>query len=243
MRTFITTILTAVCLLAHSQTEIGVKFDTNGISCVSMEFDYPQSIKVESWRGKDVNIKGTAMINGGKDDREFVLNGSISGDRLVLHGSIPELKKLQNPITAIDGKDTMRFASKGEFESYRLSSGRKFDTVNMGPDISIWLHIQVPEQMPVSIASKYGFVEIIGTPILTEVNATYGGIEAFLDRKANRSLVLETNFGKIFADPSIKFQSVINKDFHSKVQIQGSDGPETLLTSRYGNIYLKQKSL
>jgi len=242
MRALITTILTAVCLLAQSQTDIGEKFETNGIGSVSMEFDYPQWIKVESWRGKEVAIKGTAMINGGKDDREFVLRRSLSGDRLVLEGIIPELKKLQNPVTAIDGKDTLRFASKKEFESYRLSSGRKFSTVNMGPDIRIRLHILVPENMPVNIVSKYGFVEIVGTPNLTEVNATYGGIEAFLDRKANRSLVLETNYGKIFADPRFQFQSIISEDFHSKVRIQGSNGPETFLSSKYGNIYLKQKS-
>ncbi|MCT1526109.1 hypothetical protein [Sphingobacterium hotanense] len=240
MRALIIIFLTAVSLLAHSQTNIEEKFGTEVIGSISMEFDYPQSIKVESWKGKEVIVKGTAKINGGKDDREFVLRRSISGDRLELKGTIPELKKLQNPVTAIDGKDTLRFESKTEFESYRVSSGRKFSTVNMGPDIRIHLHILVPENIPVSIDSKYGFVEISGMPNLTEVNATYGGIEAFVDRKVNRSLILETNYGKIFADPSLKFQSLISKDFHSKVRILGSNGLETFLSSKYGNIYLKK---
>lgn len=180
------------------------------------------------------------MINGGKDDREFVIGKSLSGDLLELKGTIPELKKLQNPITAIDGKDTLRFESRIDFESYCANSGRKFNTVYMGPDIRIHLHILVPQSLPVSLVSKYGFVEINGKPNLTEIQATYGGIETFVDRKGDRSLILETNYGKIFADPSFQFQSLISKDFHSKVRILGPNGQETLLSSKYGNIYLKK---
>ena len=77
MRTVILSL--AVGLLANlsiAQTKIQKSFSVEKGQELTLKFDYPQIVKITTWKQNEVSISGNVNINNGKNDSNFSLTES-----------------------------------------------------------------------------------------------------------------------------------------------------------------------
>ena len=127
---------------------------------ISMNFDYPELIKISTWDKNEISIQGEVTINNGENDDAFELLTSASGNTIVIENKIKDLKNLPQMITVIDGSKKIMFKSKQDYKKYKSENGASYDIVSWGVDMEIVIEIKIPRNMTTSITSVYGMVEV-----------------------------------------------------------------------------------
>ncbi len=240
MRTLIIILMSSIASALFAQSAIKENYKIQSDKIITLKFDYPQLIKIETWDSNEIQITGSVNINNGEYDNKFKLFTSNDTDGLTIEGKITDIKNLPQIVTAIDGKDTLNFKSKEEYQKYSEKNNRKFRTINMGPKINIQLAIKVPKNKITHVESTYGMVEVKDFKGPLSVQATYGGIDATLQPKSVGELTAETNYGKIYSNLEHKFKGNGSKNFHTLITAVLGSGPSNKFESKYGNIYLRK---
>lgn len=160
MRTLIIILMSSIASALFAQSAIKENYKIQSEKIITLKFDYPQLIKIETWDSNEIQITGSVNINNGEYDNKFKLFTSNDTNELTIEGKITDIKNLPQIVTAIDGKDTLTFKSKEEYQKYSEKNNRKFSTINMGPKINIQLAIKVPKNKITHVVSTYGMVEV-----------------------------------------------------------------------------------
>lgn len=240
MRALIFILINFITVSLVAQTPVMKSFATTAGQKISLQFDYPELIKVSTWDKNEILITGTVSINGGESDSAFEIVQSVSGNTMTIENKINRLKDLPHRITVKRGEETMTFKSKQEFEKYSQQNGRNFDYMTQGVDMDIVLEIKVPRNMETKIEATYGMVEIRNFTGPLTVNATYGGVDAAVQANTTGELIAETGYGQIYSNLDLKLNGSEFKDFHTKVIANPGNGPRYSYESKYGNVYLRK---
>jgi hypothetical protein len=225
-----------------AQTKIDKTVAVNAGQKIRMTFDYPELIRVSTWDKNEVSITGTASINNGENDDAFKLDVNSDGNTITVRNEIVNMNDLPHRITVIrDGQKTT-FRNKAEWRKYKEEHGGGSYTTNEGVDLEIEINIKVPKNMETMVKSVYGFVEVSSFTGPLTVEATYGGIDATLVERSTGELIAETNYGHIYSNLDVKFNSenVRDQDFHTYVTVKPGTGPRYSFESAYGNVYLRK---
>ena len=226
--------------LTAAQTAINKSFPTDKIQKLSLKFDYPQLIKISTWDKSEVQILGTVNINENENNNAFQIKESKDGNSLVIEGKMSEMKNIPHRITVQKGSQKLIFKSREEYQKYCKENNVTFSSMTDGVDIDIQLEIKVPKSLATQIESQYGLVEVKDFGGTINVNAIYGGIDAtILDRNVGK-LSAETHFGQIYSNLDAKFTGKDSNDFRTLVTTTFGNGPQYILESKYGNIYLRK---
>jgi len=240
MRTLLILAASFVFGLTAAQTAINKSFPTDKIQKLSLEFDYPQLIKISTWDKSEVQILGTVNINENENNNAFQIKESKEDNSLVIEGKISEMKNIPHRITVQKGSQKLIFKSREEYQKYCKENNVTFSSMTDGVDIDIQLEIKVPKSLATQIESQYGLVEVRDFGGTINVNAIYGGIDAtILDRNIGK-LSAETHFGQIYSNLDTKFTGKDSNDFRTLVTTTFGNGPQYILESKYGNIYLRK---
>lgn len=225
-----------------AQTKVNKIIAVNKGQTISMNFDYPELIKISTWDKSEISIQGEVTINNGENDDAFELLTSANGNTVVIENNIKDLKNLPQMITVIDGSKKIRFKSKEDYKKYKSENGASYDIVSWGVDMDIILEIKIPKSMTTSITSVYGMVEVKDFSAPLTVEAKYGGVDASLAIASVGELVVETNYGQIYSNLDLNFDNggLREKDFYTYVTAKPGNGPRYGFESKYGNVYLRK---
>lgn len=232
----------AMPVSGSAQTPVSKSIPVQGGETVTMEFDYPELIRVSTWDKNEIGIEGSVSINGGENDDAFVLESSKNGNVVQINSTIRDLKHLPHRITVTRDGQKIMFYDEQEYRKYQAEHGKGYNSVSWGPDIDIELEIKVPKNTQTKIRSVYGMVEIRNFSGPLTVDATYGGVDAALAERAVGELTAETNYGQIYTNLDTKFtgDQVESRAFYTFVSAKPGNGPRYNFESKYGNVYLRK---
>ena len=226
----------------YAQTQVNRSVPVRAGQSKSMDFDYPELIKVSSWDKAEIGIQGMVSINEGENDGAFVLESSTNGSVVQVHSTIKDLKHLPHRITIVRDGQKIIFPNREEFRKYQAQHGTGYNNMSTGPNIDIELEIMVPRNTETVIHSVYGMVEIRNFAGPLTVDATYGGVDAALAEPSVGELAAETNYGQIYTNFDTKFSGdqVKSSNFYTFVSAKPGTGPRYSFESKYGNVYLRK---
>lgn len=229
---------------ALAQTKVNKTIPVQSGQTISINFDYPELVRVSTWDRNEISIQGTVMINNGESDGAFKLENSVSGNVVDIRGYIKDIKSLPQRITVTRDGQKIMFSSKEEFKKYQQEHGKNYSSMSWGADIEIELEVMVPKNIATKIESVYGMVEVKNFAGPLTVEATYGGVDAALTERNAGEITAETNYGEIYSNLDVNFGSdgLRQRDFHTFVAARPGNGPKYSFESKYGNVYLRKAS-
>lgn len=247
MRIFLLLLMTAVVcpMMNYAQTAINKTLPYQSGQKITMNFDYPEMIRVSTWDKNEISIQGTVQINGGENDDAFQLNASTTGNTITVKNEIKDLKNLPQRITVVRDGQTIIFRDKEELKKYQTEHGRSFERQSWGVDMEIVLEIKIPRGAEAMISSTYGFLEVKNYNGPLTAVSVYGGVDAALSEKQIGEISVTTNYGTIYTNFDTRFggkDTDREGDFHTYVSAKPGSGPKYNLESKYGNVYLRKSN-
>lgn len=239
----LTLLFTLVALGAAAQTKLDKSVPVKSGQQVRLNFDYPELIRVSTWEGNTISIQGSVSINDGENDDAFVLDINPSNEVIDIRGRIKDMDNLPHRITVIKDGVKTTFRNEAEWKKHRKEHGKSnYDMVNQGLDLDIILEVKVPVKVATTVISVYGMVEVKQFNGPLKVEATYGGVDALITESNTGELVAETNYGHIYSDLTLRFDSdrTREEDFHTIVAAKPGNGNSYRFESPYGNVYLRK---
>jgi hypothetical protein len=241
------TILSFVCswllLGGTAQTTVNKTYPVKPGQKLELNFDYPKVVRISTWDKNEVSLKAIVSINDGENDSAFQLEDRISDGVIHIENFIKDMKNLPRRYTVYEnGKKTV-FRSKEEYSDFKRQqgAGTKGRITSDGVDIEITIEIKVPANTVTNVDAKYGIVELVNFHAPANVSATYGGIDVTVDPVSTGKLQATTHYGQIYTNLDLKLTNSANRDFYTSITAQPGKGPEYILKSTYGNLYLRKQ--
>lgn len=241
MRTLLTTLaLTCLTTFINAQTAIQKNFSVAKGEHLTLKFDYPQLIKITTWKQNEVSISGSVSINNGEDDSLFELTENKNGNEKTIEGKITNIKDIKQNVIVVAGDKKLNFKSKGDYQNYLKENNINVSSSSMSSQIDIVLEIKVPEHMKTFIESTYGTVEIKNFNAPLVAKSIYGSVDAALNEKQVGEIKAETFFGKMYTNLDSPVKTIKSDHFHSIIATNVGKEPLQEFSSKYGNVYLRK---
>ncbi|MBS1559066.1 MAG: hypothetical protein JST69_10115 [Bacteroidetes bacterium] len=240
MKIFFITLFLLVINKVYSQTELNKTIAVQAGQKITMQFDYPELIKVSTWDKNEILITGSVSINGGENDNAFTLESFSAQNEVNITGKIKDLKNLPHRITIRNKDEKIIFKTKADYKKYVAEKGHEFNQQNWGADIAIFLTIKVPKNVNTKVLSTYGTIEVKDFVGSLVAESTYGGVDAALVEASVGNVKATTDFGQIYTNLNFKFNEGTFEDFHTVVNANLGNGSNYSFESKYGNVYLRK---
>lgn len=241
MRTLLTTLaLTCLTTFINAQTAIQKNFSVAKGEQLTLKFDYPQLIKITTWKQNEVSIFGSVSINNGEDDSLFELTENKNGNEKTIEGKITNIKDIKQNVIVVAGDKNLNFKSKEDYQNYLKENNINVSSYSMSSQIDIVLEIKVPEHMKTFIESTYGTVEIKNFNAPLVAKSIYGSVDAALNEKQVGEIKAETFFGKMYTNLDSPVKTIKSDHFHSIIATNVGKEPSQEFSSKYGNVYLRK---
>ena len=215
---------------------------------IKFYFKYPELIKVSTWDKNEIEINGSVRINNGRNNDAFALEIEDDGDLLLISSVIRDLDKLPKMIMITRGDTKYYFDDIKEHDNavqkFREEHGESnYGYSTHGVIKEITLDIKVPANLPFTIESKFGLLEIADTAAPVKAISKFGGIDMSVSQNAKKSLELSTKFGEVYTDLNLAIEKNTNFQAHkwTTIYTKLNGGGETcMLESKFGNIYIRK---
>lgn len=243
MKNIITLLFLAFCCSATLGQNIEKTYQLSANEKLSLDFEYPELVKISTWDKQEVLIKAKVLINNQDATEDFTLSENRSSNQLVISSHLKNKDKYENNyITVADDED--------DDESVIVSRSGKTITIGdkgkryySGTRIEIEVEITLPKNAVVDVEAKYGMVEVLSAPKDLVVFAKYGGADVKIDEVGLKQLRATTSWGQIFSNLSSKL-SITGDDMLGKsmrVEFDSSKGANSVrVESEYGNVFLRK---
>ncbi len=229
-------------LLAHgatiAQTIVNRSYALKAGERLLLKFDYPV-VRVSTWDQKEVSITAKVSINNGENDNAFLLQQDNNNGVLEISSQIKDMDKLPRRYTVVQDGKKIVFKTEEAFKEYRSKAGN-VSSYSSGTDIDIKLEIKVPAGTPTEIKSVYGLVELANFNAPVNIDATYGGIDAALDKSRAGQIKATTMYGKIYSNLNLELTDHKQQDFFNSITAEPGKGPAYAFKSTYGKIYIRK---
>ncbi len=237
------TVLTVLALLlAHgatiAQTVVNRSYPVKAGERLLLKFDYPV-VRLSTWDRKEVSITAKVNINNGENDNAFLLQQDNNNGVLEISSQIKDMDKLPRRYTVVQDGKKIVFKTEEAFKEYRSKAGN-VSSYSSGTDIDIKLEIKVPAGTPTEIKSVYGLVELANFNAPVNIDATYGGIDAALDKSRAGQIKATTMYGKIYSNLNLELTDHKQQDFFNSITAEPGNGPAYAFKSTYGKIYIRK---
>ena len=259
------------CFITQVSAQDGFerKINLQGIQKVEANFEWGD-ISVKNYNGSELQIVGNVSINLHENDDAFKLDIVRENGAVKVSSGIEDWKDLPQYVTLYQNGQKIyervgdpKNMDWNDIKSKYQDAGGSY---SFGPLIEIELTLLVPEDLPLSIETEYGSLEVLDCKNPLALKAIYGHLLAeFSDRSGDEdcslestysfvditlpsdskyNLTLQTNFGEIYSDLdfNINKEKSIDKIFESKVVAALNRGGAPLqVSAKYNNIYLRKK--
>jgi len=210
---------------------------------LSLEFEYPELVKISTWNKQEVLIKAKVLINNMDATEDFILSENRSSNQLVISSKLRNKDKYKNNyITVADDKDDDEPVTVNR-NGKSITIGDKGKTYYHGTQIEIVLEISLPKNAVVDVDAKYGMVEVLSAPKDLVVYAKYGGADVKIDEAGLKQLKASTSWGQIFSNLDSRL-SVSGDDMLGKnmrAEFNGSKGANSVrVETEFGNVFLRK---
>jgi hypothetical protein len=230
-----------------SQTKIEKTVPVQRGQKLTLDFDYPDLIKVQTWDKNEILIKGEVSINKGENDDAFELLIDNTPGSIRISSRLKDKQNIPLRITIKRGDEEYYFKAKDmhapEVQKFIAEHGGDYNYMSQGIIQDITLDIFVPRGMESQVNAKYGIVEVKGFDAPLTVDAHYGGVDATISSNTTGELVARTCYGEILTNLDIKFDSnglEPNRNHWIEIHAKAGSGPKYALESKYGKVYLRK---
>ncbi|MDT3403696.1 hypothetical protein [Mucilaginibacter terrae] len=237
-----TTLIIALAMLAcgisFAQTVVNRSYPVKAGQPILLKFDYPV-VKISTWDKNEVAVTAKVSINDGENDDALVLESETIDGVLQISNKIKDMKNLPHRYTVWEGEKKTIFKTEDDFKAYKSKAGN-IRSYSNGVDLDIKLEIKVPANSPTEVKAIYGLVYLANFYGPVKVDATYGGIDATLDKARAGQITATTSYGRIYSNLDLTLTDKTNRDFFTSITAQPGKGPSYTLKSTYGKIYMRK---
>jgi hypothetical protein len=242
MKTLLTLLCCIIITAATAQTKVSKSYPVKPGQKIQLDFDYPKVIRISTWDKNEVSIEALVDINQGDNDTAFVIYNTNEGNELSIRNEIKNMKNLPRLYTVTQGGQKTVFRSKEDYREFIAKTGNQAGrNTSEGVDMQITMEIKVPANTQMNVNAKYGMVELVNFHGPANINAVYGGIDATIEPSGVGKLNAITKYGQIFTNLDLKLTDKEDRNFFTSITAEPGKGPEYILNSSYGKIYLRKQ--
>lgn len=247
MQQFLSILLVFLCPALLAQRNIEKKVTVPTGQTLSLEFDYPELIKVYTSTTNELIIKGKVSINRGENDEAFELKQEQSGNVIRIISALRDKDKLPKRLMLKKGDQEYYFKTDNynspEVQKFLEENGNEYTYMNNGIIMDIELEVYLPKGVSTTIDAKYGMVEVLSCDAPLTVLARYGGVDVTVPAKGISQLNARTRHGEIYSN--LLEKPVTNEfgkghDNWTAVSYTLGSGHKVDLESKYGKVYLRK---
>lgn len=249
MKSILTGLLIMIASAIYAQTEIRQEFDISGVKEINMNFKFPEFVKVRSWDGDKVLITGSAMVNLGKNDKNFVINGDKQSESLYITSEIRDIDQIPIRLWARGANGTVHFFNAKDWNSPEvqqyIEENPDHRSISNGVIKQIKLEILVPRNVALNINCKFGLLEIQDFDAPLNANSKFGGIDISFISGASGDLIAKSKFGEIYTNLEVDFngRDGFSKEPNKWLVVQSrlnGGGKSFILESEHGDLFLRK---
>ena len=242
-----------VGLMVHSltgftQTNIEKTIPAQQGQRLSMDFTWPELIRVQTWVRSEVLIKGVVNINNGENDDAFELEITNGPDAIRVRSFLKDPDNIPRHIVIKKGDREYFFRASDrndpEVQKFLEENDGSYTYMSNGIIKDIRLEVFVPVNMETEITSKFGLVEVSNFQAPLTVSSKFGGVDAAVPAAAVGELSARTHFGEILSNLDIAFDSGKENgdpgDRWTVVSAKPGKGPRYSFESKFGKVYLRK---
>lgn len=243
MKQIITLFLLAISFSLVKGQNIEKSYQLGSNEKLSLEFEYPELVKISTWDKQEVLIKAKVLINNMDATEDFVLSENRSSNQLVISSRLKNKDKYKNNyvwVTSDEDDDKSVTVSRN---GKNITVGNKGKTYYNGTEIEIVLEITLPKNAMVDVEAKYGMVEVLSVPKDLAVYAKFGGADVKIDEVGLKQLRASTSWGQIFSNLNsklaIKGDDMLGKNM--RAEFDNSKGANSVrIETEFGNVFLRK---
>ncbi|MFY0593083.1 hypothetical protein [Roseivirga sp.] len=242
-RSILTTLLMLIVLIGQAQEKKTQSYQLKGANKISLQFEYPQIIKIKTWDKNEVQIISYLDINNGKDNENFVLKERSKGSKFSIVSELKGLDRYDNVHMVgrdrdSDDDDNITITRNG-----RTITSDKKGIRTRGVEVLIELEVYVPKNIPLEIEAKFGLVEVINSPDELEIMAKFGGADVSIKEDDLSYLSATTSWGRVFSNLNKKFKfkgdDMIGKEMRAEIS-ESNRGSSIKVETEFGNVFLRK---
>ncbi|MCF3110262.1 hypothetical protein LL912_15870 [Niabella sp. CC-SYL272] len=232
-------LLTGITELLFAQRVIEKTYKTSKEQPVLLQFDFPK-VKISSWNKDEIYVKATVNINDNKQNDRFELLDQTVDGKLVIRDTIDFRHIDKQYYIEVDGIKK-HFESQADFENYRNAHKNEKISSYTTNNVAIEVEVVLPVKDYIQIKSKFGLVEVQHYAGPLTVQTEFGKIDARLKESNVGKIKLTNHFGKIYSDFNLKPTEKEERSFYTSITAIPGSGPVYELSSKFGNIYLRNE--
>ena len=236
-RALLCLLLTGGLQILNAQRIIEQTYKTTKEQPVLLQLGYP-NLSVNSWDKDEIYIKATVNISNNKYNDRFELQSRTIDGKLFILDSV-DLKNIDPQYYVKVNGIKKHFDTKADFEAYRTAHKNEKIAAYSSTDVHIEVEVMLPVKDYITIQSKFGLVEVKNYSGPLTVQTEYGKIDAQLKEARVGKIKLTNHYGKIYSDFDLKPVEKEDKNFYTSITAAPGKGPAYELSSKFGNIYLR----
>ena len=236
-RVLLCLLLSGITPVLFAQRIIENKFKTSKDQPVLLQFDFPK-VKISTWNKDEIYVKATVNINNNKQNDRFELLDQTIDGKLIIADTIDFKHIDQQYYVEVDGVKK-RFESKADFENYKEAHKNEKMSSYTSNSADVEIEVVLPVKDYMEVKSKFGLVEVQNYTGPLTVQTEFGKIDAKLKESNVGKIKLTNRFGKIYSDFDLKPIEKEEKTFYTSITAIPGKGPVYELSSKFGNIYLR----
>ena len=241
-------IILLLCFLGThlmGQNTFEKSYALNSSEKLTLDFEYPELVKISTWDKQEVVIKAKVIINGEENTEDFTIENKRTAGKLIISSRLKNLDKFKNNNIYVsrhdDDDDDQSVTMNRDGSTITIGKGKK--SYRYGTEIDIVLEVFLPKSAQVEIDAKYGLVEVQSIPKELFIMAKFGGADVKISEQNVKSLKASTSWGQIFSNLSAKM-SINGDDMPGKnmrAEYENNKGQESVrVESEFGHIYLRK---
>lgn len=245
MKTLLCLLFLSPCAVAQTPVEktIPIKAGQKAV----FRFDYPQ-VTLQTHDKPEIYITGTASINQGEHDSAFGFEVNLAGNEVTVVSSLKDQENIPHRISIKKGDREYFFKTANfqdpEVQKFLADNGGDYSYRSSGILQDIRLTVYVPRQTAVHIESKYGLVDVKSFDGPLTVLSKYGGTDITFSTTPKGRVTARSQYGEIFTNLDTRFEQSPGGGKNGKrwteITASAGTGPDVVVESKYGNIYLRK---
>ena len=232
---------------AFAQTKIEKSIPIKSGQRLVLQLDHP-NVKIQTGTGTEVMITGTVSINQGEHDAAFGFDVNTTSSEVKVVSSLKDKENIPHRITIKKGDREYYFKTANfhdpEVQKFLAENGNDYSYRSSGIQMDINLVVTVPRNTQIQVEAKHGMVEVLSLDAALTINAKHGGIDITVPTGAKGRITARCQYGEILTNLDTKFDQVPGGGKNGKrwteITANLGAGPEVIVESKYGNIYLRK---
>lgn len=246
MRSFIFLALFATTA-GLAQTRIDKSVSVRAGQRLVLNVEYP-NVTLQTWDKPEVQVTGTASINRGEHDEAFYLDVASQGDAVTVTSMLKDKENIPERILIKRGDQEYFFKTANyhdpEVQKFLSENGGEYRYRSTGVHQDIALTVFVPRNTSVEVNAKHGLVEATAFEAPLKVTSKHGSIDITFAQPVKGSIVARCQYGEILTNLDVKFERASDGGKNGKrwteIGMATGPGPQYILESKYGNLYLRK---